>query len=253
MPFVLGACAAPAGADSLVLYYEERPPLMSREHDVLTGIEGAPATAAFRRAGVDFQLREAPVVRQVSHVARITEPACALGLYRTPEREQLGKYSRHPIYTSPPQGVLTRVDGPINSGISSFSELMASPKLTLVLRNGYSYGATMDRVLATAKGKVLRSADSSAGRARMVLRGLADASLFTAEELAVLKTQLGAEGAALTLRHYPDTPPGEGRYFFCSRSVSDSVLEALDNALQSLKAGATEPPPRPLTGPKSPP
>lgn len=241
MPLALGGIQA-VGA-SLVLYYEERPPLMSREQDVLVGIEGAPATAALRRAGLSVELREAPVARQVSQVAGIAEPACALGLYRTPERERLGKYSRRPIYVSPPQGVLTRADSPLLAGVNSFAGLMASPGFTLVLRNGYSYGAGMDRVLAGARSKIIRSPDSSASRARMVLRGLADGSLFTAEEAATLIEQLGAEGTALSLRIFPDTPPGEGRYFFCSRSVPDSTMEALDNAL----AG-----PREAPGPSTP-
>lgn len=235
-PFALAS--AHAVAAGLVLYYEERPPLMKREDDVLTGVEGVPAMLALQRAGISVELREAPVARQVSQVSKLVEPACALGLYRTPEREQLGKYSRQPIYTSPPQGLLVRTDGRVNAGVTSFASVMDDPSISLVLRHGYSYGATMDRVLAAAQAKVQRSIDNSAGRARMVLRGLADASLFTAEEAAALIEQFGPEGAQLTLRLFPDTPPGEGRYFFCSRSVPDATLDALDKALIGLRNGA---------------
>jgi hypothetical protein len=68
-------------------------------------------------------------------------------------------------------------------------------------------------------------------RVRLVLLGVADATLFTEEEGEALIKQLGDAGAALELRRLPDAPPGEGRYFFCSKGVPDRQLKAIDDAI----------------------
>jgi polar amino acid transport system substrate-binding protein len=228
---LLAACAAvPAGAADLVLYYEERPPLMSRQDKQLTGVQGAPATAILQRAGLAVELREAPVARQVAMITRNAEPACALGLYRTAEREKLGKYSRLPVYSSPPQSLMIRRDGRLKD-VYRFAAVIQSPTVTLALRLGYSYGAETDKALAESSAKIVRSADHSMARARLVLLGVADAALFTDEEGEALIKQLGEAGAALELRRLPDAPPGEGRYFFCNKALPDWQLKAIDDAM----------------------
>lgn len=223
-----------ARAADLVLYYEERPPLMSRQDQQLTGVQGAPAMAILQRAGLSAELRDAPVARQVAMISRNAEPACALGLYRTPEREKLGKYSRLPVYSSPPQSLVIRRDGRLKD-VHRFAAALQLPGVTLALRVGYSYGAETDRALAESPAKLMRSSDHSLARARLVLLGMADAALFTEEEGEALIRQLGEAGAALELRRLPDAPPGEGRYFFCSKSLPDRQLKAIDDAMGAAR------------------
>ena len=221
---------ARAGAADLVLYFEERPPLMSRQGEQLTGVQGAPAMAVLQRAGLTVELREAPVARQVAMITRNAEPACALGLYQTPEREKVGRYSRLPVYSSPPQSWMIRKDGRLKD-IQRFAVAVQLPGVTLALRHGYSYGAETDKALAESRLKIIRSSDHSLARARLVLLGVADATLFTEEEGEALIKQLGEAGAALELRRLPDAPPGEGRFFFCSKAVPDAQMRALDEAM----------------------
>lgn len=225
---------ARAVAADLLLYYEERPPLMSRQGDQLVGVQGAPAMAVLQRAGLKVELSEAPVARQVAMITRNLEPACALGLYRTSVREQVGRYSRLPIYSSPPQSLMIRKDGRLKD-VQRFAAVVQSPAVTLALRHGYSYGAETDKALAEGRAKVVRSSDNSMARVRLVLLGMADATLFTEEEGEDLIKQLGEAGAVLALRRLPDAPPGEGRFFFCSKSLSDRQMQALDDAMAVLR------------------
>jgi len=225
---------ARAGAADLVLYYEERPPLMSRQGDQLTGVQGAPAMAALQRAGLTVELREAPVARQVAMITRNAEPACALGLYFTPEREKVGRYSRLPVYSSPPQSWMIRKDGRLKD-VHRFAAAVQLPGVTLALRHGYSYGAETDKALAESRAKVIRSSDHSLARARLVLLGVADATLFTEEEGEALIKQMGEPAAALELRRLPDAPPGEGRFFFCGKAVPEGQLRALDDAMAARR------------------
>lgn len=222
--------AARAGAADLVLYFEERPPLMSRQGSELTGVQGAPAMAVLQRAGLAVELREAPVARQMAMIARNAEPACALGLYQTSEREKVGKYSRLPVYSSSPQSWMIRKDGRLKD-IHRFATAVQLPGVTLALRHGYSYGAETDKALAESSAKIIRSSDHSLARARMVLLGVADATLFTDEEGEALIRRMGEAGAALELRRLPDAPPGEGRFFFCSKAMPDRQMRAIDDAM----------------------
>lgn len=234
MALLAAGAAAPAGAADLVLYYEERPPLMSRQDNQLTGVQGGPASAILQRAGLTAELREAPVARQVAMITRNNEPACALGLYRTAEREKLGRYSRLPVYSSPPQSLMIRRDGRLKD-VYRFAGVIQSPAVTLALRVGYSYGAETDKALAESSARLLRSSDHSMARARLVLLGVADATLFTEEEGEALIKQLGEAGAALELRRLPDAPPGEGRYFFCNKALPDKQLKAIDDAMGATR------------------
>ncbi len=230
MALLAAAAADRAGAADLVLYYEERPPLMSRQDNQLTGVQGAPAMAVLQRAGIAADLREAPVARQVAMITRNAEPACALGLYRTAEREKLGRYSKLPVYASPPQSLMIRKDGRLKD-VHRFAGVVQSPAITLVLRLGYSYGAETDKALTEGSARIIRSSDHSLARARAVLLGMADATLFTEEEGEALIKQLGEAGAALELRRLPDAPPGEGRFFFCSKATPDRQMKAIDEAM----------------------
>jgi polar amino acid transport system substrate-binding protein len=234
MALLAAGASARAGAADLVLYYEERPPLMSRQDQQLTGVQGAPAMAVLQRAGLTTELREAPVARQIAQITRNAEPACALGLYRTAERETVGRYSRLPIYLSPPQSLMIRRDGRLKD-IHRFATAVQSPGVTIVLRHGYSYGAETDKALTESRARIIRSSDHGLARARLVLLGVADATLITEEEGEALIKQLGEDGAALELRRLPDAPPGEGRYFFCSKALPERQLRAIDDAMAALR------------------
>jgi polar amino acid transport system substrate-binding protein len=219
-----------ASAGPLTLYYESRAPFMIVQNGELTGSEGLPAAAAFKAAGIDFTLSEAPVVRQVALVGSNQEPACAVGLYWTAERANSGKYTL-PIFRSLPQDIVMRDDNPKMQPINTMAALLAEPSLKLVLRNGYSYGATVDAMLQGANASILRPSEDSHGRIKLVLAGMADATLFTPEEADYQIKQFGAEGKALVVRHFSDSPMAEPRHLYCSKSVDDAIIRKLNDVL----------------------
>jgi len=196
----------------------------------LTGSEGRPAAEAFKAAGIDFALSEAPVARQVALIGSNQEPSCAVGLYWTTERAKSGKYTL-PIFHSLPQDIVTRLDNPKMQSVNSMSALLADSSLRLALRNGYSYGANVDAMLQGANARILRPAEDSRGRIRLVLEGMADATLFTPEEANYQIKQFGADGKALVVRHFSDSPMGEPRHLYCSKSVDDAVIKKLNDVL----------------------
>lgn len=225
------ASAPMALAAPLTLHYENRTPFMFLENGELSGTEGQPASNAFKAAGIDFVLSEAPVARQVEVIGKNLAPSCAVGLYWTADRARLGKYTR-PIFRSLPQAVVVRADNPKIQSITSMTALLADPTVSLVLRNSYSYGASVDAMLERAIARLKRPPENSHGRIKMVLAGMADGSLFTQEEAEYQIKQFGAEGTALSVRHFSDTPAGEPRHLYCSQSVDDAVINRLNEAIK---------------------
>ncbi len=229
---LMGSAMCPTGlAGSLTLYYEDRLPFMFVQNGELSGSEGRTAADALTAAGIEFVLSEAPVARQVVMISNNLEPACAVGLYWTAERAKTGKYTL-PIFRSLPQDTIVRVDNPKMQSVNSMSALLADPALTLILRNGYSYGANVDGLLQKAKARITRPSEDSHGRVRLVLEGVVDAALFTPDEAEYQIRQFGADGRELVVKHFSDSPMGEPRHLYCSMSVDDTVISRLNEVLK---------------------
>lgn len=226
--------ASNASADPLTLYHESRVPFMIVQNGELIGSEGKPAVDAFRAAGIDFTLSEAPVARQVVMVGSNLKPSCAVGLYWTAERAKSGKYTL-PIFRSLPQDIVMRSDNSKMQSVNTMAALLADPSISLVLRNGYSYGANVDALLEKANARIKRPSEDSNGRIRLVLAGLVDATLFTPEEAEYQIKQFGVEGKALVVRHFIDSPEGEPRHLYCSKSVDDAIINKLNDVLRKRR------------------
>ena len=158
-------------------------------------------------------------------------PACAVGLYRTPDRAKLGKFTL-PIFFSLPHDFVVRSDNPKIQHTDSMTSLLANPAVRMVLRNGYSYGASVDAMLNNANAVILRPYEDSHGRIKLVLAGMVDVAMFTPEEVDYLIKQFGDEGKVLAVKHFNDSPAGEPTYVYCNMSVDDEVINALNHVLK---------------------
>jgi polar amino acid transport system substrate-binding protein len=86
-------------------------------------------------------------------------------------------------------------------------------------------------LLKGANAHILRPSEDSHGRIKLVLEGMADAALFTPEEADYQIKQFGVEGKMLVVKHYGDSPMGEPRHLYCSKSVDDAVIKKLNDVL----------------------
>ena len=225
------AISANVFANSVKLYYENRPPFMQVQNGELEGTEGSPAAEALRAAHIEFTLSEAPVARQLVAISNNTEPACAVGFYWTSDRAKSGKYTL-PITYSLPQAAVMRADNPKTKNIESMTELLANPSLSLILRNGYSYGDNVDALLKNAHIQILRPAENSHGRVKLVLIGMVDAALFTPDEAKYQIKQFGAQGNGLIVKNFRDAPEGKPRHLYCSKMVDDEAIKKINETLK---------------------
>jgi len=219
-------------AESLTVYYETRPPFMFLENNELKGSFGAQATAAFKNAGIAFTLSEAPVARQQLIISSNKEPACAVGFYWTSTRAKSGKYTLAIAHGSP-QGIIFRDDNPKLASTNSIASLFSNPDISIVLRNGYSYGETLDNMLQKAKAQILRPPEDSHGRVKLVFRGIVDAALFAPDEAEYQIKQFNAQPNTLKFRQFYDSPEGKLRYIYCSKMVDDQIIAKVNQAIKN--------------------
>lgn len=233
----MAICGAEAGrglgaaaAETMDLYYFERPPYMTKRlgSDEVVGLTATPAAQAFRAAGIGFRWVEMPSARQLVTLRQSKAPACAIGWFRNAEREQSFKFTRA-IYRDRPMVALAQAGfiGPA----PTLAESLRTLGVTVLVKSGFSYGAQIDALLAQLQPeRVVTSADSVA-MVRMVATQRASFMLAAEEEAAYLVDQAIVSPGALKIVHFSDLPPGERRHILCSQAVPDAVIEHLDKAI----------------------
>lgn len=153
---VLRVAALPA-EESISLHYNERPPyLVSGADGQATGLTAEPAAAAFRRAGIPYAWVQTPALRQLKLLRENTGRDCLVGWFKTAERE---RYARYTLPTYRDRRIIA-LTGAGNSRLAEGGRLdawLADPELTLLVKDGYSYGACSRAATAPAAG-ALRAA-----------------------------------------------------------------------------------------------
>ena len=233
----LGLCAG-AQAQTLSLHYQERAPYSTTQRDgSVTGLAATPAAQALQQAAVPFVWTRTPGQRQLALIQEGEGLHCGLGWFRNAERAVLGKFSR-PVYRDRPFGALARSDSRLRSGMRG-DEAMAAAGEVLLVKDGWSYGAQFDRLIAQRALPPLKTSAETTQMVRMLLAGRASWMIVGGDESEVLRQDAGAAAAGLRSLSFADMPGGETRHLYCNRAVPDAWLARIDQAL----AGPSRSPP----------
>lgn len=226
---LMGAAHAQPGR-TLTLHYQERPPYSHTGADGQPqGLLVAPAMRACQRAQLACSWMKTPSQRQLGLVQSGQGMDCGLGWFRNAEREALGRFSAA-LYQDQPFMALTRRDAPWDRQ-RPLPALLADASRPLLVKDGYSYGALLDGLIAQHAGTVRRTSTESVQMARMVEAGRAAWMIIAPEEADALLADMGAAGAALHLQPLPGVPAGQTRHLYCSKAVPEALLERLNRAL----------------------
>lgn len=219
-----------AQAQPLTLHYQERAPYSVAQGDgSVAGLVATPAAQALSQAAVAFGWARTPSQRQLALIQEGEGLHCGVGWFRNPERAALGKFSK-PLYSDKPFGALVRNDSPLRSGLRG-AEALALAGHTLLVKDGYSYGPQLDRLLAAHRPTPLKTSAETQQMLRMLVAGRAGWIIVTPEESQVLRAEAGAAGAGLRQVVFADISSRETRHLYCNRSVPDAWLARIDQAL----------------------
>ncbi len=225
-----GPAAAIGGL--LTLHYQERPPYSSTAGDGhVQGLLAAPASRACQKAQLACAWARTPGQRQLALIQAGQGWDCGLGWYRNPEREALGRFSAA-LYQDRPYMALARRGTPWEPQ-RPLPVLLADATLPLLVKEGYSYGALLDGLIAQHAGQVRRTTAESQQMARMIEAGRAAWMIVPPEEAEVLLAEPGpgAGPPQLQLHPLPGVPAGQTRHLYCNKAVPEAVIERLNRAL----------------------
>lgn len=230
----LAAAAAVQAHEAVVhVLYSERPPyLMAAAEGGPSGLTGTPATRAFRQAGISVRWSNLPTNRQLQTVRDSKTPSCAIGWFRTPERERYAKFTRA-IYHDRDWTMLAhasvaeRLEG-------NLQELMQRRDVRILVKDNYSYGSELDKLLARNNPLIAVSTAPTAKMVQSISKGAADLMFVSEEEGSYIMEHHPTEQTShLRLLRHKDLPRGPERYVMCSKSTPDALIERLNAAIAS--------------------
>lgn len=236
MGFAAWGAPAGANADGITVLFHVRPPYAyyDEAHNV-TGILVARVKDAVARAGLTAIWVEMPPARQTEEIKRTQDPTCGLGWFKRPEREAFARFS-DPIYRDQPTVVVARRDDERFADGMSLEDSFHDRSRALLVKTGYSYGATIDGWINALAPLREASAAPNEELLGMIALARADYAMMAPEEADDLFAIDGSLRTRLHTVTLADAPDGELRYLMCSRSTPASALQRIDDALAPIPA-----------------
>jgi uncharacterized protein (TIGR02285 family) len=232
---LIGAAAgsAPAGAaePALSILFHVRPPYA--HHGAggdVTGLLAAPVMDALARAGIAAEWVEMPPARQTEEIKRAKAAACGLGWFKRPEREAFALFT-DPIYHDQPTIVVARKDDARFRDGMSLQDSFRDPSRALLVKTGYSYGATIDEWIKALRPRAEASSGDNEQLLGMIAQRRADYAIMAPEEADDLLNSMADLHAALRPVKPSDAPHGERRYLMCSKATPAALIERINRAL----------------------
>ncbi|MBA5636885.1 transporter substrate-binding domain-containing protein [Duganella sp. LX20W] len=223
------ASAAALADDKITLSFNERPPyLIADASGAATGLTGTPAAEAFKKAGIDIAWSKVPPNHQLD-VIKAGGPNCAIGWYKTAEREQFAKFTK-PLYRDKPTILLANLNFNGKDG-EKLGDILASKGVRVLIKEHFSYGPFIDSALEKYKPATTISNGTSTQMLQLVGANSVDFMFVSEEEAQYLVEQSGLGAQKFKLLHMSDMPKGDYRYIMCSKQVPDDVIAKLNKAI----------------------
>jgi polar amino acid transport system substrate-binding protein len=228
------APAAAADSNTLTVLFHVRPPYSGYgDAQQVAGLLIDPVNAALERLGMRANWIETPPARQTEEIKRAAGAVCALGWFKRPEREEFATFTL-PIYHDQPAVIVTRKDDARFVDGMALYDAFRDPTRTLVVKTGYSYGATIDTWLKEATPHAETSAEANDALLNMIALKRGDYLIMAPEEAGYLLETRPALGDALRMVKLSDAPAGELRYLMCAKATPPALIERINGKLPAL-------------------
>lgn len=232
------SAGSPAGADdpAITILFHVRPPYaeLDSQHQV-TGLLAEPVKAALADAGLAAAWIEMPPARQTEEIKRTNANLCGLGWFKRPERESFAHFSA-PIYRDRPTVVVARRSDDRFADGMSLQDSFRDGSREVIVKTGYSYGATIDQWLAALQPPTEVSAGDNESLLGMVALERADYAIMAPEEAEDLLGTVPDLTASLQAVRLADAPNGELRYLMCSKATPLELIARINEGLAPIAA-----------------
>lgn len=223
-----------AAAEQIKIVYEDRAPYYETVKDGVRGLVLTPVSDALKLAGLNVRWATLSAKRQMAAVKSNREAVCSPGWFKKPEREEFAKFS-DAVYQDRPQTILVRTDNVSRMTHSRLEQLFLDKKFRLGVKNGYSYGSYIDKLLALKKPTIIDTTQNVDGMMRMLLAARFDYFFVAPEEYQSLLARTGVAASDVLTIDLQDIPPGNARYLMCSMKVPAPFIERFNTALRIVR------------------
>ncbi|WP_157883676.1 transporter substrate-binding domain-containing protein [Piscirickettsia salmonis] len=218
---------------SLTMLYNERPPYLKTESkQQVLGLTGTLITQAFKTANLPLHWKKTPAKRHLLLIKKNAEPLCAAGWFKNPQREKYAQYTL-PIYQDRPTELITRKNNKKITASISLKQLFHKKHITLLVKNGYSYGSQIDQAIQQFKPKYIQTTHENSRMIKMLSKHIADYMFIAPEEATIAITSAGLLLKDFKLIKIIDILPGNKRYIICSQKVPLPLITKLNQAIKS--------------------
>jgi len=223
--------------DAIVVYYHERRPYYVTTPNQVHGLIADRVNWVFNEAGIDYVWRKIPAKRQLEIIRNNDQQACAVGWFKTQERDAFGNFTL-PIYLDNPTLAIARADNDQISSGSPLARTLSNRRLRLLRKDGYSYGRFIDDgIKAYAPREIVTTAENLS-MVKMIHTHRADYFFISKEEAEDLILCSGLPAKDFKTIHFTDMPQGNKRYLICSRKIEEITLLRLNRAIKHYLLGS---------------
>lgn len=203
------------------------------ENGIIRGVAGEAADYAFRKSGFSYRWQETPAKRMMAMLKDNAEKVVMVGWFKNSEREKIGRFSI-PVYRDKHHMIISKTSNEIINSKKSFSSLLADNRLTLIIKDGYSYGKHLDELIKKDRTNTQKVTVDMVKMVQMINSGRGDYMFSTQEEGEYLIKSSGVHRKNVVLKTFPDSPPGEFRYLFFSKKVTDSEIRIINRYIREF-------------------
>jgi polar amino acid transport system substrate-binding protein len=221
-----------AECDPITVHYNERVPYQQTTGSGVVGLTAEPVTWAFNKASLKFVWKKMSSKRQMKLLQDNQGCDCMVGWFKLPERLLFAKYS-HAIYQDQPPMAIARADNEMLYNDMSVVDVLSNRSLKLLLKDGYSYGAFLDKKIAQYHPSVVKTTGENVNMLKMIHRKHADYFFIAPEESTSLIKLSGLPIEDFKSLTFLGMPAGEKRYLLCSRRVDDAIMDKLNRAIDA--------------------
>ncbi|MQA19814.1 transporter substrate-binding domain-containing protein [Rugamonas rivuli] len=220
-----------AAENAINVGYSERPPYMIPMPDgAPSGLTGTPTAKAFKTAGIPVVWHNVPTNRQLIMIHDATALNCAVGWFWTAERDGFAKFTK-PIYRDKDWMVLANA-ALAARGDTTLRALLQRPETRILVKDNYSYGTELDKLLAPRRASLAISTAASGKMVQSIAKGVVDMMFVSEDEGHYIMAHHPSEQTRnLRLLHFKDMPHGPERHIMCSKAVPDDVINRLNKAI----------------------
>ena len=233
VPFAAIAAGPPPSSESLLILWTERRPFQYTDEDgQAKGVLVDLGKAIFNRAGIAFNWQEVPANRVLMELQVNDRPLCAVGWYKTEEREAIAQFSL-PVYQDKPLRGVFRASVSVEQGVTG-KAVFTNPKMRLLLKQGFAYGKFVDDLIAMKNpAEIQRVVGDARNLLRMLRADRADMVMLAQEEVdyySKLEPDFRKDFKVIVFNEAPEL---DKRYIMCSKRVTPQMMKQINAAIES--------------------